>query len=221
MRRIVGCVFQTLDGVMQAPGGPSEDPSDGFRYGGWQMTFSDETARAAIEKLLTPPYALLLGRRTYDIFASFWPYVQGEEAEIGKAFTVADKYVLTRGDQPLEWENSHRLPDIDGLAEVKRGDGPDLVVWGSSMIYPALLSSGLLDRLVLLTYPLVLGEGKRLFGDGTPAKALRLVEHQVGEEGVAIATFEPAGEVRQGPRNVPPPNPREEERQRRVAAGTW
>ena len=221
MRRIVGCVFQTLDGVMQAPGGPSEDPSDGFRYGGWQMTFSDETARAAIEKLLTPPYALLLGRRTYDIFASFWPYVQGEEAEIGKAFTAADKYVLTRGDQPLEWENSHRLPDIDGLAEVKRGDGPDLVVWGSSMIYPALLSSGLLDRLVLLTYPLVLGEGKRLFGDGTPARTFKLVEQRAGSRGCVATTFEPAGALKTGSFAAEAPSEAELTRREKVAEGTW
>lgn len=221
MRRIVGTVFQSLDGVMQAPGGEQEDPTGGFTHGGWQMGIDDEVGGAAIDAMLAPPYALLLGRRTYDIFSSYWPYVQGEEAALGTAFTNADKYVLTHGDQPLEWENSHRLADIEALAEVKSGDGPDLRIWGSGAIYPALLGAGLLDSVTLLTYPVLLGRGKRTFHDETPTGLLRLTEHAVGPQGVIVATYEPAGDIPKGSINLAPPNPREAERQRRMAEGTW
>ena len=221
MRRIVGMVFQSLDGVMQAPGGEEEDPTGGFAHGGWQMGIHDDVAEAAMNAMLAPPYALLLGRRTYDIFSSYWPFVQGEEAALGKAFTAADKYVLTHRDEPLEWENSHRLRDIDALAELKAGEGPEIRIWGSGAIYPALLERGLLDSLTLLTYPLVLGRGKRTFREDTPAGMLRLTAHEVGPAGVTITSFEPAGEIPEAPPNLPPPNPREAERQKRIAENAW
>ena len=150
MRRIIGAVFQSLDGVMQAPGGPSEDPTGGFDQGGWQFKFPDPAADETIGPLLDGDYDLLLGRRTYDIFAAFWPYVEGDEAAIGQAFTRAGKYVLTRGDQPLEWENSHRLRSIGDVAALKAGDGPELRVWGSSTIYPELLSTVLTPKVAEL-----------------------------------------------------------------------
>ena len=221
MRKIVGTVFQSLDGVMQAPGGPSEDPTDGFTHGGWQMAYSDNVAEASIGEMLKPPFALLLGRRTYDIFASYWPFVKGEEAGIGESFTKADKYVLTHGNAPLEWENSHRLSGIAELRKVKEGDGPDLRIWGSGTLYPALIESGLLDQLMLVTYPLVLGSGKRTFRDGTPAAALKLRKHETGPSGALITTFEPAGEIKTGAANAVPPNEREEKRQRAMAEGGW
>ena len=221
MRRIVGAVFQTLDGVMQAPGGKSEDPTDGFTHGGWQMGYSDEVAEAAIGELLKPPFALLLGRRTYDIFASYWPYVQGEEAGIGESFTKAEKYVLTHGNAPLDWENSHRVASMDELAKIKEGDGPDLRIWGSGAIYPGLIEAGLLDELTLLTYPLVLGQGKRTFRDGTPASALKLTRHETGPSGVLITTFEPGGEIPKGGNHQAPPNEREAQRQHAMESGRW
>ena len=221
MRRIVGAVFQTLDGVMQAPGGKSEDPTDGFTHGGWQMGYSDKVAEAAIGELLKPPFALLLGRRTYDIFASYWPYVQGEEAGIGELFTNADKYVLTHGNPPLDWENSHRVSSMEELAKIKQGDGPDLRIWGSGAIYPALIEAGLLDELTLLTYPLVLGRGKRTFRDGTPASALKLSKHETGPSGVLITTFEPGGEIPKGGNHQSPPNEREAQRQHAMESGSW
>jgi dihydrofolate reductase len=221
MRKIVGAVFQTLDGVMQAPGGPSEDSTDGFTQGGWQMGFKDEDAGAAIGKFLDPSYALLLGRRTYDIFSSYWPFVEGEEAALGEAFTKADKYVLTHRDEPLEWENSHRLADIAALAAVKAGDGPELRIWGSGTLYPALIAAGLLDELTLFTYPLVVGGGKRTFRDDTPPGAMKLVDHQITPGGVIIATVRPDGPVKPGTANLAPPNPREEARQAAMADGRW
>jgi dihydrofolate reductase len=196
MRRLTGAVFVSLDGVMQAPGGPEEDPSGGFRFGGWLAGIYDEEFGERIDRLFAGPFDLLLGRRTYDIFAAYWPYNQ--DNEIGAKFQRANKYVLTHSGEPLEWENSHRLESIDALASLKREDGPDLIVQGSSTLYPQLLEAGLLDRLILMTFPLVLGEGKRLFGDGTPPSAMRMAEHKVSAAGTVIAAYEPAGEVRTG-----------------------
>ena len=221
MRKIVGAVFQTLDGVMQAPGGPTEDPTGGFTLGGWQMGYKDEIAEAAVGKFLEPPYALLLGRRTYDIFASYWPYVKGEEAALGDAFKKADKFVLTHHGAPLEWENSHRLADIDALAAVKTGDGPDLRIWGSGTLYPKLIEAGLLDEITLFTYPLLVGSGKRTFRDGTPPCTLSLVEHQIGSNGVAITTLAPGGVITSGAAKPAPANERERQRQDAMAEGNW
>jgi len=164
---------------------------------------------------------LLLGRRTYDIFAAYWPYVQGEMAAMGTAFTEADKYVLTRSNAPLEWENSHRLTSIDALAEVKRGDGPPLRIWGSTTLYPQLLKAGLLDELNVFTFPLVLGEGKRLFGDGTSAAGFAVQESGAGPAGVSWATLVPGAKIPDAPPNFPPPNPRDERRQAAIKDGSW
>ena len=221
MRRIVGTVFQTLDGVMQAPGGPTEDPTHGFTHGGWQMGYEDPEANAAMGKAFVPPYALLLGRRTYEIFASYWPYVQGDEAEMGKAFTGADKFVLTRSRASLEWENSHRLTDLDALVEVKQGDGPDLRIWGSTTLFPQLLKAGLLDELNVFTFPLVLGEGKRLFGDGTAPEGFTVKDSGTGSAGVSFATLVPGAEIRHAPPHKPPPNVRDDRRQEAIREGNW
>ncbi len=220
MRRIVGGVFQSLDGVMQAPGGRTEDTTGGFAHGGWMFPLADETVGEAIGDFFSQPYDLLLGRRTYEIFAAYWPYAEGEGAAMGEAFTAANKYVLTRGEQELSWENSHRLRRIDDVAALKRGDGPDLLIQGSSTIYPALLAAGLLDRLVLYTFPLVLGQGKRLFGEGAPAGALKMSNHIVSPGGAVIATYEPAGPVETGSFGQTD-SAREQERQRRMKEGGW
>ena len=218
MRRIIGSAFLSLDGVMQAPGGPSEDWTGGFEYGGWMPPIDDDAAGEAIGELFGGAYDLLLGRKTYEIFAGYWPYYEGDEAaDIAGPFNRAAKYVLTRNpDQPLDWENSHRLADVDAVAALKAGDGPDLIIQGSGTIYPALLAAGLLDRLTILTFPIVLGRGKRLFGDGTPARALQMVEHKVSPKGVVIATYEPDGAVATGTFPGPEPSAREQARQQRM-----
>ena len=143
-------------------------------------------------------------------------YVSGEEAPIADAFNRAGKYVLTRGQDPLDWENSHRLASIDAIAALRQGDGPDLIIQGSSTLYPALLEAGLLDRLTTLTYPLVLGSGKRLFGAGTPPRSLRLVRHSVSPKGTIIAHYEPDGAVRTGSFLTIEPSEREKARQQRM-----
>lgn len=240
MRKIRGSTFVSLDGVMQAPGGPSEDPTGGFRHGGWLPQFFDGEVGQAIDDFFGRDYALLLGRRTYDIFAAYWPYVGGEATGIGEVFdktgkdegeaaaiqmgedfTRADKYVLSRGSPDLGWSNSHLLGSLDELRAVKQGEGPDLLIQGSSTLYPALIEAGLLDRLTVMTFPVVLGEGKRLFGEGTPAEALKLVEHKVTPSGAVIATYEPAGSVEHGWAGPQSTSAREEARQKAMADGSW
>jgi dihydrofolate reductase len=223
MRKIIGGVFLTLDGVIQGPGGPTEDVTGGFAEGGWVFKLWDEGAGDAIGQLFAGEYDLLLGRRTYDIFAAHWPYVEGEGAAMGEAFTRANKYVLTRGDQPLEWVNSHRLKSIDDVAAIKQDTGPNLIIQGSSTIYPGLLAAGLIDRLTLMIFPVTLGKGKRLFGDGTPSEMLKMVDHKVTPKGTVIATYERGGALPDLPTFAPPPSTssREKERQRRMADGRW
>jgi dihydrofolate reductase len=196
MRKLTGAVFQSLDGVMQAPGGPDEDPSGGFRFGGWIAGLYDEEFGEEIDRLFSGPFDLLLGRRTYDIFAAYWPYNQ--DHPIGAKFQRINKFVLTHSDEPLEWENSHRVEGIDALGRLKQDAGADLVIQGSGTLYPQLLEAGLIDRLILMTFPLVLGEGKRVFGEGTPPGTMRRAEHRVTAAGTIIGTYEPAGAVRTG-----------------------
>jgi dihydrofolate reductase len=197
MRKIIGAAFQSLDGVMQSPGGPPEDPTGGFELGGWATSFFDEKMGATMGGLFGQPFDLLLGRKTYEIFAAHWPFVP-ENDPIGPAFTKAGKYVLTRGEETLEWNNSHRLKNIDAVQTLKATNGPDLLIQGSTTIYPPLLAAGLIDRLLVMTFPVVVGKGKRLFGTGSPPEALKLVKHEVSGTGVIIATYEPAGKISLG-----------------------
>ncbi|MDB5701837.1 MAG: Riboflavin biosynthesis protein RibD [Sphingomonadales bacterium] len=220
MRKIIGGMFVSLDGVIQAPGGPTEDPTGSFVHGGWMFPVSDDQVGRAIGEFFSQPYDLLLGRRTYDIFAAYWPYADGEGAAMGTAFTAANKYVLANGEQPLPWANSHRMRSVDDVATLRQEDGPDLLIQGSSMIYPALLTAGLLDRLVLYTFPIVLGSGKRLFGGGTPPTTLKLVDHQTTTGGTVIAAYEPAGPVETGSFGQIE-SAREDERQAKMKDGTW
>jgi len=222
-RAIRATVFQSLDGVMQAPGGPSEDPTDGFDLGGWQFGFPDEEAGEAIGASLKSPYALLLGRRTYDIFASYWPYQESndENGQIARDFNAAEKFVLTHSDAPLEWTGSRRVAGFDELAKICNGDGPYLQIWGSSTLYPGLLERGLLESLTILTYPLVLGKGKRLFADGTPPATLRVESGRMTAKGTAVATFRPELGVAVGESPPVEANPSEQSRQQRIAEGTW
>jgi len=219
-RKIIGAAFVSLDGVMQAPGGPEEDDQGGFSHGGWFAALFDEGAGNQVDTVFAPPFDLLLGRRTYDIFAAHWPYTEEDEG-IAAQFARNEKFVLTRSDAPLEWQGSHRLADIDAVAALKVTDGPNLVIQGSSTLYPQLLERGLIDRLVLTIAPVVLGQGKRLFGDGTPAGSWTMIEQRLTPGGTIMATYEPAGEVKTVSFAMPDPSPRELERRAKLAAGTW
>ncbi|MFZ1917817.1 MAG: dihydrofolate reductase family protein [Terriglobales bacterium] len=192
MRKIIASAQVSLDGVMQGQGSAQEDTSDGFDLGGWSMKFSDAKAGAAVMGVvgtLDKPYDLLLGRKTYDIFASYWPYVPADNP-IGPVFTKANKYVLTRGSVKLDWANSHKMRNIDDVRKVKAGDGADIVLWGSSTLYPQLLEAKLIDRFLLLTCPIVLGKGKKLFGSISHPVNMKLVRNDISSTGVIMATYE-------------------------------
>ena len=199
MRKIVAAVFVSLDGIMQAPGGPDEDPTGGFKFGGWTFHYFDEALGVVMGELFDKPFDLLLGRKTYDIFASHWPSA-GPDDPIGVLFNRVKKYVATRSSPNLEWENSQSLgSDIVGaLTELKRSEGPDLLIQGSSNMIQTLLQNHLIDELRLLIFPLVLGKGKRLFGDGAIPAALKLVETRSFPTGVILAQYQPAGEIKTG-----------------------
>lgn len=219
-RRIIGGAFISLDGVIQAPGGPEEDTTGGFAHGGWLANLFEEAVANQVDTLLSMPFDLLLGRRTYDIFAGHWPH-QPQDDPIAAMFAQARKYVLTGSDRQLEWQGSHRLADLDALAALKRQEGPDLVIQGSSTLYPQLLERKLLDRLVLMTAPVTLGAGKRLFGDGTPARTFRLIEQRIGANGSVLSTYEPNGALETGTFASQEPSEPEMERRRKMQEGTW
>ena len=221
MRKLTGAVFQSLDGVMQAPGGPEEDPTSNFRLGGWSFHFWDESLEEPFGPVIGADYDLLLGKRTYDIFAGFWPHNQDQP--IGAKFQRINKYVLTHSDEPLEWEHSHRLSGdtAEAVAELKRSEGRDLLIQGSSTLYPPLLAAGLIDRLILMTFPVLLGRGKSIFDASVVPGAMRLVEHEVSDKGIVIGTYEPAGEVPTGTFETKPPSPEELQRRERMKAGDF
>jgi len=200
MRKIIATARISLDGVMQGPSGAQEDTSGGFDLGGWTTNYSSEESGAAVLEMvgtLAKPYDLLLGRKTYDIFASYWPNVPADNP-IGPVFTKANKYVLTGGSAELEWANSHKLRNLDELQKVKAEKGSDIVLWGSSTLYPQLLDANLIDRLVLLTIPVVLGKGKRIFGNTSHQVALKLLKCEATPTGVIMATYERAAAVPTG-----------------------
>jgi dihydrofolate reductase len=222
MRKLTGAVFLSLDGVMQAPGGPEEDPSGGFKFGGWTYPFWDDSADPAMDKfLIAPDYDLLLGKRTYDIFAAYWPY--NLDNPIGPKFQRINKYVLTHSDEPLAWDNSSKLKGetADAVRDLKKSDGRDLLIQGSSTLYPPLLAAGLIDRLVLMRFPVLLGVGKRIFDGSEKPGAFKLVDHLVSDTGVVFATYEPAGDVPTGSFETKEPSQEELQRREKIEAGAW
>jgi len=203
MRKVVATIFTSLDGVMQAPGGPDEDTSGGFRLGGWTVPYFDEVVGAAVDEAFSQPFDLLLGRRTYDIFAAHWPRPEaseGPDGGIARLFNAAAKHVATHAPDTLGWRNSHWLgPDpAVGVRSLKRGDGPLLMVQGSSQLLQQLLANDLVDEFRLLVFPLVLGGGKRLFGDGTLSAVFALASSAASPSGVLVARYRRAGDVRTG-----------------------
>lgn len=199
MRRVIGGAFVSVDGVIQAPGGPEEDPTGGFAFGGWATPYFDDTLLGFLGEVFDEPdYDLLLGRRTYEIFAAHWPHHTDEP--IGQAFDRIRKYVVTSTPELLTWKGSQALvgDPAETVAALKGGDGPDLLIQGSSELYPALLGAGLVDRLFLVTMPVILGRGKRLFSDASLPAGLTLVDHRVATTGALVSVYEPAGAVPTG-----------------------
>lgn len=195
MRKLIVSTFLTLDGVMQAPGGPEEDDSGTFAHGGWLVNYWDDQVNQFMDETMRPPFDLVLGRKTYDIFAAYWPHASEEEG--AKPLNDATKYVASRSRPTLEWSNSVLIEGdaAEGVAALKQGDGPELQVHGSGNLIQTLLRHNLIDRYRLLVFPLVIGSGKRLFADGTIPAGLKLVDSTVSTTGVVMATYEPAGEI--------------------------
>jgi dihydrofolate reductase len=222
MRKLTGAVFVSLDGIMQAPGGPEEDPSGGFKFGGWTFPFADESMQVPFAKfLIEPEYDLLLGKRTYDIFSAYWPYNQ--DVPIGEKFQRINKYVLTHSPAPLTWDNSKSLSgDTAATVEkLKQSEGRDLLIQGSSTLYPPLLSARLIDRLIMITYPVLLGSGKSIFDGPLRAGRMNLVDHFESDSGVIFRTYEPAGDVPTGSYATKEPSAAELDRRAKVDAGAW
>ena len=220
MRKLTGAVFQSLDGVMQAPGGPEEDPTGGFRFGGWVQPFWVENM-GPFEKIIGSDYDLLLGKRTYDIFAAYWP--NNQDNAIGERFQRINKYVLTHADRPLTWDNSHKLSGdtAEAVEALKKTDGRDLLIQGSSTLYAPLISAGLIDRLLLMTFPVLLGQGKRIFDGTQKPGGLKLVDSFVSATGVVTAIYEPAGEVQTGTFATKEPSQAELELREKIKEGAW
>jgi len=196
MRKIVVLTFVTLDGIMQAPGGPEEDTSDGFNHGGWTVPYFDESLGKTMDEQMGKPFDLLLGRKTYDIFASYWPHHDDD----GAALNNATKYVVSHEQRDLSWGPS-QLVTGDVVAEIKkikREDGKMLQVHGSSVLIQTLLKNDLIDELWLKIFPVALGDGKRLFEDNILPAAFMLEAVQTTPKGVIVASYKRAGEVLTG-----------------------
>jgi dihydrofolate reductase len=213
MRRLVTNTFVTLDGVMQAPGGPEEDPTGNFTLGGWSVNYWDDTMGSAMDEFMGNPFDLLLGRKTYDIFAAHWPHAS--EAEGAGPLNAAHKYVASRTLERADWQPATLIRDVPrGVADLKSGDGPEIQVHGSGDLIQTLLEHELIDELRVWTFPLVVGPGKRLFADGTIPRNLRLSHSVISSTGVVMATYQFAGAVKTG--SFALETPTEEELQRRV-----
>jgi dihydrofolate reductase len=198
MRKLIVTTFVTLDGVMQAPGGPEEDTSGGFTNGGWTVPYFDETVGEFMDATMGVPFDLVLGRRTYDIFAGFWPNASEEEG--AAPLNAATKYVASRGRPDLTWERSVLLePDpVTAVRALKEEDGRELQVHGSGDLIQTLLGTDLVDELRVLVFPVLVGPGKRLFGDGTAPRGLRLLESKVSGTGVVMSRYAAEGDLRTG-----------------------
>lgn len=198
MRKLMINTFLTLDGVIQAPGGPGEDPSGGFTQEGWSVNFWDDDMGAIMGEVMGKPFDLVLGRKTYEIFAAYWPKVPDEPG--AKPLNDATKHVASRTLTSLGWENSVLIEgDVaEGVAALKKQDGPELQVHGSGDLIQTLLKHELIDEFNLWIFPVTVGPGKRLFADGTIPSGLELVDHKVSTTGVMICTYRPAGPLQLG-----------------------
>jgi dihydrofolate reductase len=209
-----------MDGVMQAPGGPEEDPSGGFKHGGWVAGYADDDPVFGEEmgKLFGQPFDLLLGRRTYDIFSAHWPFAEGGPDDfIAKVFNKCTKYVATRGDQPLEWKGSVALHNAaKDVAKLKQEDGPALITQGSSDLIQTLLANDLIDDMHVITFPVLLGSGKKLFGTGVKPAGFRLTNGRTSPNGIVFASYVRDGAVKTGDYATNPPTPQEAARREKL-----
>lgn len=221
MRKLIVLSFITLDGVMQDPGGPEEDPTGGFKHGGWVAGYFDDFLGKVMVEQMSNPFDLLLGRITYEIFAAHWPYVMTNEDPIAAALNNAKKYVASETPIKLDWRNSELIKG-DVAQEVKilkEQDGPEIQVHGSGRLVQTLLKHDLVDELWLKIFPITLGSGKRLFAEGTIPAGFKLLESKVSPNGVIVATYARAGEVKTGSFAIEVPTEAELSRRKRLREG--
>ena len=223
MRKLIVLSFITLDGVMQAPGGPEEDPTGGFKYGGWTAGYWDDFLGGVMDEQMAKPFDLLLGRKTYEIFAAYWPYAKSDDPDgpIAGKFNSAKKYVVSTTLEKLDWSNSTLIKGdiVQEIKKLKQQNGPELQVHGSSNLIQTLLKHDLIDEFRLKIFPITLGTGKRLFGDGTIPAGLKLVDSKTSTTGVIVATYERAGEVKTGSFALETPTEAELARRKRLKEG--
>jgi dihydrofolate reductase len=222
MRKLIASTFASLDGVMQAPGGPEEDPTGGFAFGGWSFHYHDDSIDISTVGFDGKDRELVLGRRTYQIFEAYWPY-QSADHPIAQTLNAAKKHVASRTLTTLHWNNSTLLQGdvVAALRALKAGPGFDLQIIGSGDLIQTLHAAGLIDEYNVLTFPVVLGRGKRLFGDAARPSALRLVRSQTSATGVVLSTYVPAGDIQPGSFATDAPSAPEQVRRRTMADGTW
>jgi dihydrofolate reductase len=215
MRKLIVGTFVTLDGVMQAPGGPEEDPTGGFAYGGWSVNYWDDMMNTFMTEFMEKPFDLLLGRKTYEIFASHWPYAEEPGAD---ELNRARKYVASRTLSKVDWNNSTLLKGdiVQEIKKLKGQDGPELQVHGSGNLLQTLMKNDVIDAYRLLIFPVVIGSGKRLFDSGAIPSGLNLTDSRTSSTGVIMAVYEPAGEIKVGTFQLDHPSEAELERRRKM-----
>jgi dihydrofolate reductase len=194
MRKITVLEFLTMDGVMQAPGGPEEDPTAKFEFGGWQAPFADPIMEKVAGDALSADVEFLLGGYTYRIWTDFWP----KHGDMWPFINDNMKYVLTNTQTESEWQNTTFLKSLDDIKQLKESEGKDLHIWGSSKLVQLLAANDMVDEYLLMTYPIILGQGKKLFADGAAPRAFTVTESHIGETGLIVARYERAGEVETG-----------------------
>ncbi|MBS0456358.1 MAG: dihydrofolate reductase family protein [Proteobacteria bacterium] len=219
MRKLIASTFASLDGVMQAPGAPQEDPTCGFALGGWMFAYADESMDISAAGFDGKDRVLVLGRKTYEIFEAFWPY-QSEDDPVAKTLNSAEKHVASRTRKSLSWNNSTLLHGdvVSAIAALKVQAGPDLQLIGSGNLIQTLQAAALIDEYNVWTFPVVLGRGKRLFGDAAKPSALQLVRSQVSNNGVVMSTYVPAGDIRPGSFASGEPSEKEMARRKAMAS---
>jgi dihydrofolate reductase len=219
MRKIIVGAQVSMDGVMQAPGGPTEDPTKGFKFGGWAMPYFDEAGGEEIMSLFKGEFDLLLGRKTYEIFAAYWPYYEEDapHGSVAKAFKDIRKYVVSRSGQvDTSWKGSVLLRDIAEVKRLRQEDGPNLVTQGSTELVHALLANDLVDAISIFTIPVVLGSGKKLFADGSAPHSFKLTRSRVTPTGLMVGHYEREGEVKVDDTALGSPSEREIARRKRM-----
>ena len=219
MRKIIVGAQVSMDGVMQAPGAPNEDTAGGFKFGGWAMPYFGQEFGEEIEHVFKEKFDLLLGRKTYEIFAAYWPYYDesAEAGAIATAFNRIKKYVVSRsGNVDTSWVNSVLLRDIAEVKRLKQTEGPNLVTQGSTELVHALLANDLVDAISIFTLPIVLGEGKKLFADGSAPYSFKLTRSRVSANGLIVGPYEREGSIKLGDTSLDSPSEREIARRKRV-----